>query len=81
MDFQERNCNPLQLSGPCVELYMCIQNQKPNGIISKTWAVVTISIKSIRENLTLPAVFISVLLLYKIAWFMTKKEDVTFKND
>ena len=72
VDFQEKNCNPLQLSGQCVELYLCIQKEKPNGGTSRTWAVITVSIKNIKDNLALPAVFISVLLLYKIANFMTK---------
>ena len=75
VDFQDKNCNPLQLSGPCVELYLCIQKEKPNGVISRTWAVITISIKTIKENLALPAVFISVLLLFKIANFVTPKEE------
>ena len=60
---------------------MCIQKEKPNGVITKTWTVVTISIKTIQENIVLPAVFISVLLLYKIADFMTKKEENENKND
>ena len=75
VDFQEQNCNPLQLAGQCVELYLCIQKEKPNGVISRTWTIVTISIKTIKENLALPAVFISVLLLFKIANFMTKKDE------
>ena len=80
VDFQEKKCNALKLDGDCSRLYSCVQKEKEDGAIVKSWSLVTISINEVKESALYPVVIVMMLLVFQIAKSVSKREEMEVEH-
>lgn len=78
VDFQEKNCNALKLDsdgdGTCLRLFNCLQKDKDEGVISKSLALISISINELKESALIPGAMILMVLVYQIMKSLQREE-------
>ena len=81
VDFQERKCNALKLDAECSRLYSCVQKEKDEGIVIKSWSLISVSANEVKESALFPVVTILMLLVYQISKMLKSKEDHYAKEE
>jgi len=66
MDFQAKKCNPLDLKGECEAIYDCVKKEDNSTTGEKVVSLADNFFSEIQENMTSPAVFTIILLIYQM---------------
>ena len=82
VDFQEKKCNAIKLDENCTKLFDCVQKKATDeGLINKSWSLISISINEVKESVLFPAILILMLFIYQISKSLKGREEFESKND